>query len=336
MAAIGNTYVTLADLRRRQDSDDQIAQIIELLAASNPILEHAIAIECNDGSSHLTTVRTGIPEPTWRRLYEGVQPTKSTTAQVRDATGMVEAWSEIDSKLVELSGNPGAFRLSEAEPIMEGMNQSVATTLFYGDQANAPAKFTGFAPRFNSLSAANGQQIVDAGGTGSDNTSIWFVEWSPTGAHLLYPKGSQAGLKREDKGQQTKTNSDGSILDVHREKFSWDIGMSVRDWRRISRVANIDVSDLSITAATGANLFDQLVRAYHRLAKHKTVMGASKRVIYCNSTVMEFLDQQSRRASSNVHLTWKEFSKDSEPVLTFRNIPIVQCDAILNSEARVV
>ena len=335
MAIIGNTYLTLADVRKRQDENDQIAAIIELLAQSNPILKDAPAIECNDGGSHLTTVRTGIPAPTWRMLYQGVMPTKSTTAQVRDATGMVEAWSEVDSKLVQISNDPAGLRLSEAEPIMEGINQDVASTLIYGDQATAPAKFTGLAPRFNSLSAASGQQIVDAGGTGSDNTSIWIVEWGPTASHLLYPKGSTAGLQRDDKGMQTKTNSDGSVLDVHREKFTWDIGFTVRDWRRVARVANIDVSDLSITAATGANLYDMLVRAWHRMAKHKTISG-SNRKIYVNSTVFEFLDHQSRRAASNVMLTWKEFSKDSEPVLTFRGAEIVQLDAILNTEARVI
>lgn len=335
MATIGNTYLSLADVIRRQNPDDSIATVVELLAKSNPILEDAIAIECNDGTSHLTTVRTGIPAPTWRMLYQGVQPTKSTTAQVRDATGMVEAWSEIDSKLVDISGDPAGLRLSEAEPVMEGMNQDVATTFFYGDQATAPAKFTGLAPRYGSLTAASGQQIVDAGGTGSDNTSIWLVEHGPTATHLLYPKGSKAGMQRDDKGKQTKTNPDGSVLDVHREKFQWDIGLTVRDWRRNARVANIDVSDLSITAATGANLFDKLVTAYHRLAKHKTIAGGRK-VIYCNSTIMEFLDHQSRRANSNALLTWREITKDSEPVLFFRNMPIRQSDAILNTEARVV
>lgn len=335
MAILGNSYLSLADVIKRQDGDGNIARIVELLAKSNPILEHAIAIECNDGAGHLTTVRTGIPAPTWRQLYQGVQPTKSTTAQVRDASGMVEAWSEVDSKLVEISNDGAALRLSEAEPILEGINQDVATTFFYGDQANAPAKFTGLAPRYNSLSAASGQQIVDAGGTGSDNASIWLVEHGDMATHLLYPKGSKAGVQREDKGKQTKTNADGSILDVHREKFTWDIGMSVRDWRKNVRVANIDVSDLSITAATGANLFDQLVKAFHRLSKHKTI-SQGKKVIYCNSTILEFLDHQSRRANSNALLTWREITKDSEPVLFFRNMPIVQSDALLNTEARVV
>lgn len=334
MPAVGNTYLTLADVMKRKDPNNQVAQIIEMLAQDNPILEDANALPCNDGTTHLTTVRTGIPAPTWRMLYQGVQPTKSTTAQVRDATGMAEAWSEIDSKLVALSEDAAGLRLSEAAAFLEGMNQDMATTVFYGDQTTAPAKFTGLTPRFNSLAAPSGGQIVDALGTGSTNTSVWFVGWSPQSCHLLFPKGSQAGITREDKGQQTKTNSDGSVLDVHREKFCWDIGLSVRDWRYISRVANIDVSALKIDAATGANLFDNMVKAYWRLKRHK-IMGG-KFAIYANATVMEYLDQQARRANSNTYLSWKEGAGDAGPVLTFRGMPIRQCDALLNTEARVV
>lgn len=334
MATVGNTYLTLADVRKRQDPNDQQAAIIEMLAQTNAAVQDATAVECNDGTSHLTTVRSGIPQATWRMLYQGVQPSKSTTMQVRDTVGMVEAWSEVDSKLVELSSSPGALRLSEAAAFIEGMNQQMEQTLFYGDQATAPAKFTGLAPRLNSLTAESGSQIVDAGGTGSTNTSIFIVGWSPATVSLLYPKGSQAGLQRDDKGKQTKTLSDGSILDVHREKFAWDIGLTVRDWRYLSRVANIDVNGLSISAATGANLMDNLVKAYWRLHRRKLIGGNF--AIYCNATVMEFLDHQSRRANANVHLTWDQGNGGSEPVLRFRGMPIRQSDAILNTEARVV
>ena len=335
MATIGNTYLSLADVYKRQDPNGQIARIVELLATSNPILEHSIAIECNDGTSHQTVTRTGIPTPTWRELYGYTQPTKSTTMGVKDATGMLESWSEIDAKLVDISKDPASVRLSEAEPILEGINQEVATTYFYGNQATSPAKFTGLAPRYGSLSAPSGQQIIDALGTGSDNTSIWFVEHGEMATHLIYPEGTMAGIQRDDKGKSTKHDANGGLMDVYREKFNQDIGLSVRDWRRNVRIANIDVSDLSITAATGANLFDKMVSGFHRMTKHKTI-SQGKKVIHCNSTIMEYLDHQSGRANSNALLTWRELTKDSEPVLFFRNMQIVQCDALLNSEARVV
>ncbi|MBH1623879.1 hypothetical protein I5U15_15145 [Stenotrophomonas maltophilia] len=333
MSTIGNTYLTLADVFKRTDADKQIAAVIELLAQDNPILQDMIVKECNDGTTHLTTVRTGIPEGTWRMLYQGVQPTKSTTAQVRDATGMIEAWSEIDEKLVRMTGDSAGLRLSEAQAFLEGLNQGVATSMFYGDQATSPAKFTGFAPRFNKIATSgSGAQIVDAGGTGSDNTSIWFIVWGENTVHGLYPKGSKAGIDREDKGKQTKTNADGSILDVVREKFQWDIGLSVRDYRYVSRIANIDVSDVK---SGNVKLYDFMRKAYYKL-KQRRVMGG-RAAIYLNTDMLEALDALATNGGTTdnfVRLTRKEI--EGEEVLTYRGIPLRDSDALLNTEARVV
>jgi len=333
MSTIGNTYLTLADVFKRTDADKQIAAVIELLAQDNPILADMIVKEANDGTTHLTTVRTGIPEGTWRMLYQGVQPTKSTTAQVRDATGMIEAWSEIDEKLVRMTQDSAGLRLSEAQAFLEGLNQGVATSMFYGDQATSPAKFTGLAPRFNKLAnSGSGAQIVDAGGTGSDNTSIWFVVWGENTVHGLYPKGSKAGITREDKGVQTKTNPDGSVLDVVREKFQWDIGLSVRDYRYVSRIANIDVS--GVQAGT-LNLYNFMRKAYYKL-KQRRVMGG-RAAIYLNTDMLEALDALATNNGTTdnfVRLTRKEI--EGEEVLTYRGIPLRESDALLNTEARVV
>lgn len=330
MATIGNTYLTLADLYKRSDPKHQIAAIIEMLAQVNPILQDALAVECNLGTKHLTTVRTGLPSGTWRKLYQGVSPTKSHTAQVEDTTGMLEAWSEIDSKLVELAPDKAAFRLSESSAFIEGMSQDMATGLFYHDTATDPEKFMGLGPRFNSTTAPNGNQIVKAGGSGSDNTSIWFVVWGERTCHLLYPKGSKAGLQRDDKGMQTKTNSDGSILDVHREKFTWDLGLSVRDWRYVARICNIDVSELTKNAATGADLIDNMITAYYRLRQRKVAGG--RLAIYCNTTVKEFLHKQATN-KTNVNLRITEV--DGQEMVSFLGAPIRECEAILNTEATV-
>ena len=217
MATIGATYLTLIDLFKQQEGDGSItATIIEMLAETNQILDDMIVMQCNNGTKHLTTARTGLPAGTWRRLYQGVQPTKSEVRQVTDTTGMLESWSEIDSKLVDLSADPGQFRLNESAAFIEGMSNQMASTLFYGNTDTDPEQFMGLAPRFNSLSAENGSQVIDAGGSGADNTSIWFIVWGERTCHALYPKGTSAGLSRDDKGMVTKTNSDGSLLDVHR------------------------------------------------------------------------------------------------------------------------
>lgn len=329
MATVGSTYMTLADVYRQSENTKQIATIIEMLAEMNPIIEDARVEECNDGTKHLTTTRTGLPAVTWRRLYEGVQPSKSTTKQVVDSTGMLEAWSEVDAKLVAISPDPKKLRLNEAHSFMEAMNNEMATGIFYHNTQIDPEKFLGLSPRFSDLTAENSSQIVDAGGTGSDNTSIWFVVWGERTVHLLYPRGSQAGLQREDKGVQTKTNSDGSLYDVYREKYTWDVGLSIRDWRYVSCVRNIDTAVASFTGGT-LDLEGYMIDAYYALRQRRVAGGQA--VIYCNSTVKKYLHKRARD-KSNVNLTLSDYQ--GVEILKFLGIPIKECDAVLNTEARV-
>tara|TARA_Y100000817_G_scaffold121023_1_gene94801 strand:+ start:6301 stop:7299 length:999 start_codon:yes stop_codon:yes gene_type:complete len=331
MATVGGNYLTLADLYSRQDENKQIASIIEMLAETNPVLDDAVVLECNNGTKHLTTTRTGLPGVTWRRLYEGVTPSKSTTVQVNDTTGMLEAWSEIDAKLVDISNDPAGTRESEATSFLEAMNNEMATGLFYHDTATDPEKFMGLAPRFDSTSADNGQQIVLGDGSGSDNTSIWMVVWGERTCHLLYPQGTTAGFARDDKGKQTKESSN-SVYDVYREKFTWDVGLSVRDWRYVSRVANIDVSNLTVNAASGTNLIEKMIKAYYKLHQRKVTGG--KAVVYCNTTIKEYLHHQAMRgATGTVQLRLDQASGDE--FMTFLGIPVRECDAILNTEAAI-
>lgn len=331
MAVVGNTYLTLADLFSRQDETKAIATIIEMLAEINPLLEDMPVVECNSGTRHLTTVRTGLPSATWRKLYEGVQPSKSTTRQVYDTVGSLEAWSEIDAKLVEISSDPAGTRLSEAQAFIEALSQTMATTLFYGDTASEPEKFLGLAPRFNDTGAENGSQIVKAGGAGSDNTSIWFVVWGERTVHGLYPRGSRAGLQRDDKGKQTKDQADGSVFDVFREKFCWDMGLSLRDWRYVARVCNVDVTALSSDASTGADLHERMTEAYYRL--HQRRIAGGRAAIYCNTRIKEFLHKQALKANNNTFVRLAEV--DGEEKMSFLGLPIRECDAILNTEAAV-
>lgn len=329
MATTGNTYLSLADVYKQTEGGAVTSTIIEMLSELNPILQDMIVAECNQGATNLSTIRTGLPTATWRELYQGVQPSKSTNKQVTDATGQLEAWSEVDSKLVDLSGNPAQLKMNEAMAFVEGMSQEMSSTFFYGSAAN---EFTGLSPRFNDLGAENGGQIIDAGGAGSDNTSIWMVVWGERTVHSLYPKGSSAGLAMKDLGRQTKELPDGSMYEVDRAKFNWDLGLTVKDWRYVSRVANIDVSDMQ--AGTVA-LYTFLRKAYYALYQRKISGGTA--VIYCNTDVLESLDALATNNGTTdnfVRLTRSEV--EGQEVLSYRGIPIREVDAILNTEARVV
>src|SRR5262245_58255461 len=181
MATLASTALTFIDWAKRQE-DEKIAVIIELLSQTNEILEDMMVVEGNLPTGHRTTVRTGLPQATWRRINEGVPTAKSTTAQITDAVGDLEVYSVIDKKLADLNGNTAEFRLSEDKSFLEGMSQQVAATLFYGNQYVNPERFTGFAPRYSTVtaaSAATAANVLDAGGTGSPNTSLRITAGGP-------------------------------------------------------------------------------------------------------------------------------------------------------------
>ena len=332
MATLGNSFIDLIDIYKMQDGQGQFNPIIEMLMEMNPILEDAIAVECNKGTTHLHTVRTGLPSVTWGRLYKGIPNSKGRTAQVEDTTGFVEGLSTIDKRLLDLSTNEGAVRLSEAQAYLEAMSNEVAGKIFYGNTADDPEEFMGLAPRFSDKSAANGGQIIDAGGTGADNTSIWFVTWGDNQCNLLYPKGTQAGVQREDMGEQRVTDENGNAYYAKEEKFTWHVGMAVKDWRYVSRVANIDVSDM---AAGTVKLYDFMRKGYYKLQNRRVAGG--KMAIYCNRDVLEALDALATNAgTSDSFVRLKPMEIEGKEVMTYRGIPIRESDAILNTEAQVL
>ncbi|EAR4060370.1 hypothetical protein EKW08_19690 [Salmonella enterica] len=328
MAVKGLIALTLADWGKRVDPNGKIDKITELLSQTNPILEDMLIVEGNLPTGHRTTIRTGLPDATWRLLNYGVPNSKSTTAQVTDSIGMLETYAEIDKSLADLNGNTSEFRLSEDRAFLEAMNQKMAQTLFYGDTSVNPQQFMGLASRYSSKSAGNGQNIIDAGGTGTDNTSIWLVVWGENTVHGIFPKGQKAGLHMEDKGQQTLKDAAGGQYEGYRTHYKWDNGLTLRDWRYVVRIANIDVSDLSVPASA-ANIVTQMVKALHRVPNLK--MGRA--VFYMNRTVAQALDLQSLDKAS-LALSVKE--TEGEWWTTFRGIPIRETDAILETEARVV
>lgn len=342
MATVGSLAYTMTDWIKRNNPDGTYAKVAEILSRSNPILEDAPMVEANGVTTHRTTVRVGLPAVTWRRFNEGVALSKSIVRQVDDSIGMLEAFSQVDKALADLNGNTAEFRMSEDVPFLEAMTQAIAGTFFYGNAAVNPERFHGLAPRYATLGTsatadtATPYNVFGAGGAGSDNTSLWLVGWSENTVHFTFPKGlsASAGLVSEDtNGGNPETILDGSGNPYigYRRHYMSKLGCVVRDWRYISRLANIDVSDLYTAGKatdTSARLIPEMIRMMNRIPNLRSV----KPVFYCNRDVKTALDVQAQN-KANVYLTVKEYA--GELVTMFRGIPIKQCDALLNNEAAV-
>lgn len=333
----GGVLLNLADWAKRVDPDLRIAKIVELLSQTNDILLDMPFMPANGPVSHRTTVRTGLPTPVWRRLNGGVTPSKSTTAQLDEAIGMLEDYTEIDKALCELNGNTQEFRLSEAMATLEALNQNVAQTLFYGDTAVNPERFLGLAPRFSTISGANnGQNILNASGAGSVNTSVWLVVWGANSAHGIFPPGSKAGITHEDKGPVTVEQTagiGGQRLEAYRDWWQWKVGFVLRDWRYVVRIANIDTTNLVADAGSQADLLKLMNRALDRVPSFY-----GKPAFYANRTVRSMLRVQGMDKSQNAIAAQDALDQFGNPIrgnMHFYGIPVRLCDAILNTEATI-
>jgi hypothetical protein len=233
-----------------------------------------------------------------------------------------------------LNGNTASFRLTQAQAFMESMNQTMQRQVIYGDRIT-PEAFVGLAPRFDDVpttvnGAENRVNVIDAGGTGTDNTSVYLIGWGPTSIHGIYPKGSQAGLVHTDLGEGDAFDADGNRYRAFMDQYQWKCGIAVPDWRYVVRICNIDVSDLTKNASAGADLIDLMTQAQEQIHSLTGVTPA----FYGNRTVRSFLRRQTVNKVANSTLMYDEV--DGKPALMFGEVPVRRVDAILNNEARVV
>jgi hypothetical protein len=332
MAVLGTANPTLADLAKVTDPDGSIADVVEILNQTNEILADMTWMEGNLTTGNRTSIRTGLPSPTFRKMYGFVQPTKSRATQVTDNCGMMEDYSQVDKALVDMAGNPAAFRLQEDRPHIEGMNQTLASKLFYGDETTSPEEFTGLSPRYNSLSAENGDNIINGGGSGSDNGSIWLVCWSPNTCHGIIPKGSKAGIQQRDLGEVTVQDTVGGTTGMYqgyRTHYRWDVGLTVRDWRYIVRIANIDRSLLTVDISSGADLNDLMHQALTEIPNPS--MGRC--AWYMDKQMLSFLRRQTANAVTNSTLSTDMVGGTMQT--SWGGYPIRRVDALRGDEATI-
>jgi hypothetical protein len=329
MATIGSSLPTLADIAKTWDPDGRPARVAELLSQTNEVLTDMRWLEGNLPTGHRTTVRTGLPSATWRLLNQGVASSKSTTAQIDEQCGMLEARSQVDKDLAELNGNTAAYRLLEGQAFIEAMNQEMAQTLFYGAAA-APEEFVGLAARYSAISGAtNGSHVLSGGGSGSDNSSIWLTCWGPNTVHGIYPKASKAGLTHEDLGLGDAFDGSNNRYRAYMDHWQWKCGIALRDWRYVVRIANIDVSDL-VADVSAADLIELMIKAIHRIPTMKLGMP----VFYMNRTCFQMLDIQRRDdVIAGGGLRYEQVDGIMTP--TFRSIPIRKVDQLLETEATI-
>lgn len=325
---------TLAEWGAFYKRDGRPNDVIELMDQENTILDDILWREATDYDGHRTALRVKLPTVYWRRLYRGIDVSKSQVTVVKDPVGMLEGRSVIDAKLLQIHQSQAkAYREQEARAFMESMREELATAIFYGDIKDDPDGIHGLDPRYTFSDAPN---VVDAGGTGNNLTSMWGVVWGDNEVTGIFPKDSPAGLQHKDLGEDDVYDEDRRAFRGVSDLYEWNVGLSVRDWRCVVRIANIDTTKLELSKGE-AGFID-----LHRLTiKAKNMIPASKRPRmkwYVNQDVMTAIEMQATDAG-NVTLVYRtEDARSGGPLFKSYTVadlhgnPVRQNDAILSTE----
>lgn len=332
-AVIANAgRTTMIDVAKSVDPSGRLAKVAEVLAQASPAFADAPFLPSNSQAGNRVTMRSGLPTVDFVRLNEGVEASKATTIQHVDSMGIILGRSEVDIKAKKIVSDFNGYRYNQDLAFMESMAVKAEATIFAGNEASNSAAFTGFAPRFGDIDTVLGSpyyQVVDGGGAGSDNTSMWIVDWGERACHLIYPEGSPAGLDVVDLGEEVQ------VLDANSRQFTAAVteymltfGLSIQNFRHVCRIAALDKSDILLASTSSPNIINLLIQGLHKMV---APMGA-QRVIYCSRAVATLLEIQAR-TGSNMALQMMDWA--GVPVTSFRGIPIRETDAIGADEADI-
>ncbi|MFW6341419.1 MAG: major capsid protein [Halothiobacillaceae bacterium] len=323
---------TFMDVMRTTGPDGKILATANVLNEENYALDDIVLLESNQETSHVDGIDTALGSPERTAFNEGKVPSRTATEQITEGQSHLTDWSRVDKRNADLNGNTAAFRAGEDRRLIEGMRQDQMQEMIYGNVDDDPKGFNGFATRLSTASDDTdepGSNIVDGGGSGVDNTSVYIVGWGRNGVFAHYPKGKMGGLQVIDHGLMPVTDADGGYYTAYLREYAWDMGLFVKNWKYLGRLANIDVSDLKADATSGANLINSLINLEGRMP----MSGGVNYAMYCNRTIFTFLRLQIVN-KTNVNLSLETVAGKRVMVWGER-IPIRRVDQITNTESAV-
>jgi hypothetical protein len=345
MATLTPGVFTYSEWALRMDPTGKTSTLVNLLSQENGILDDCMAVECQSGNAFEFTQVVKLPQPSRRSYNQGINPTQGAVAkQVTTCTEYADL-ALIDQSLARLGGNLAELRGQEDQLHLQAMGQLVASDLFYSNRAADPTQFTGFANIYNTVSTATSNianNVIDCGGVGNTNASMWLITWGPKQIHTIFPNGLPAGLQHVDNGLQNAYDANQKLFIAYQTWMQWNLGLAIHDWRYAVRACNIDVTLFGGGAA--ANLIGILAAMVMKPPVMPSGAGPvqtsdvptvtmGRSAIYVNRTIYLALDQQAQN-KTNVLLQMTQW--DGHTILAYRGIPIRIVDALTNAESRVV
>lgn len=323
----------------RMTNNNETLDVAEVLNETSEIIEDAIVQTATDMTSHVFSRRTALPAVNWVKLGNGWNATVGLLNQVREEIGQLKARFQAPQDIMEIQPNPAKYRMQQERAYIEAMGQELENTLVGNFASGAlsptsspPEEFAGFQYRYNSLATTDTNYVISNGNdAGSDNTSIWFIQWGAGKVYLISPRNAPSGLSKVDKGLQM-VSGDNSIastsatvnnptnqLHAFVTEFAWRVGLAIEDTRTVKRLANID----SVSGSTATLDEDKIVQIKNNFKSRDMIS------MYMNETIFTQLEIL---AKDKVNVHWSENNPFGRPQLFFQNMPVRRSDSISNDE----
>jgi hypothetical protein len=330
---IGSVYTLVDLIKMMNPGDGNLVFCAETLARKNPIVKEVPILEANQALTHIGGRQNSLPTVGKRAINDGAAFSAHKETPVTAPMSLFEVFSKVDEEVIRLAGAKATqVRQRKDAAFVEAMTQALADEIIYGSVGDDPLGFDGLATMFDSSTVYPNNDstwyynVQLNGGSGSDTTSIWAVEWGPEKAHLIYPKDTQGGIEINDLGLQLVDGTTaGTKLRMWITQFKWRCGLFVQDERCVQRIANVETSGAE-------HIFDEdkLITALNRLPEGGE--GPLTR-IYVNRTLKT---QMEIRVKDKNNMFITNFADAfGQPVLRFRGVPVQVCDAILNTETAI-
>lgn len=330
------TIMDIVNAYTSQDGKGQLLYVANVLAKKCPFLMDMPLKASNQIMSNIGARVSYIPTPGTRRFNEGVSPSAAHSTPFSEPICMVEDYSDVDKALWAIQNDPNAWRQGQDRLKIEGMSQKMEDLLIYGSLATDPGGINGLATRFalstrtvnNDSGTVTNVQL--GGGSGSDTSSIWVIEWDPDLCYGIYPKNLPAGIQVRDLGEVTVVTNTLAAPKYYqglRTHFSWYLGLTIVDERCVQRIANVETSGSS-------NIFDdeEVVTAINRLPSGG---DAGKTAIYCSRSIKTQMDIAAMDKSNGYYTQDASGDIWGRRVTRFQGVPVRMAEMIDDTETAI-
>jgi hypothetical protein len=310
--------------------DAGIVRLAEVMTETNEVQRDISWVRSNQLTSNIHYKRTVMPTAQSRQLNEGISSSVSKKEAHTDTCVQVATRSDVDIALLDIAPDPAEFLAQEARPHMTALAEMTVHGIFKGDVEGG---ILGFETRLNKLNLPGNKknQIVDAGGTGQNLGSIYIIKWDPDEVTGIYPMNTTAGLNIEILAKHMVDDKAGKKFIAHTTEFSQFYGLSVRDYRYVSRLCNIDLDLVLNDQAAQVNLFNKLITAKNRIYN-----VSSGHVFMYMSPELANLIEIAGWNKTNALIGYREDIQNDTRILSFSGIPIRKNDFMSDPETQVV